>query len=165
MWSHYGDQHNGVCIEYDTMFGHHPTLRNVNYKAPRSIHASDLLKWKVHGSEEAAAHIRDAYFFAKAPDWSYEEEWRYINDRHGVDHATLKLTGIYFGLRCQPIVRSIFMSILPKETTFREVFAKPESFNLDSRWLDRSEEIAMAQGTSAYLDFTEHLRVAKGDID
>jgi hypothetical protein len=165
MWSHYADQHRGVCIEYDTTWGNHTNLRRVNYNTPRSISAADLLDWKVHGSAEAEARVREAYFFAKALDWSYEEEWRYIHEKHGVDHATLKVTGVYFGLRCLPIVRSIFMSVLPRETTFREVYAKRESFDLDSRWLDRSEEISMAQATSAYLDFADQINAAKRNID
>jgi hypothetical protein len=161
MWSHYADQHQGLCIEYDTSRLEHPNLQAVNYEALRSISVTDLLRWKVDNSPEAEARVRDTYFLSKAADWKYEEEWRYIYWKQGVDHATLKVTGIYFGVRCPPIVRSIFVRILPGGTTFREVFPKQDSFELESRFLDPGEEVAMAQGSSAYLDFAAHMEIAR----
>jgi hypothetical protein len=161
MWSHYANQHHGICIEYDTTRLEHPNLQPVNYGAQRSIAATDLLNWKVDGCPKAEAHIRETYFLSKAVDWTYEHEWRDINDSHGEYAATLKVTAIYFGIRCPPIVRSIFMHVLPRETIFHEVFTKRDSFELSSRLLDRSEEIALAQGSSAYLDFSEQKTAAK----
>ncbi len=157
MWSHYAAQHQGVCIEYDTRWCEHPGLQPVDYEASRSIKASDLYQWKVNGSAEASARVRHTYYFAKAPDWAYEHEWRYVQHKYGELPATLKAAGIYFGSRCPQIVRVIFMSLLSKETTYWEVFAKPDSFDLDCRYLNRSEEIAMARGSSAYLDFSEFM--------
>src|SRR3954471_5525958 len=41
MWSHYADNHRGVCIEFDLAEGSYPSLQPVNYRAPRRIKASD----------------------------------------------------------------------------------------------------------------------------
>lgn len=75
MWSHYADNHRGMCIEFDTTELPHPNLRAVEYRAPRRVRASDLFKWKRRQSADAEQRIRDTYFFAKAGPWRYEKEW------------------------------------------------------------------------------------------
>lgn len=76
MWSHYADNHHGICIEYDTEKNDCCTLNSVDYSGQRSIKASDLMQSELHGSIEAWQEIQKAYFFKKASDWKYEEEWR-----------------------------------------------------------------------------------------
>ena len=44
MWSHYADNHRGMCIEFDTTELPHPNLRAVEYRAPRRVRASDLFE-------------------------------------------------------------------------------------------------------------------------
>jgi hypothetical protein len=83
MWSHYANYHRGICIEFDTAELLHPNLKPVNYRAPRSIRASDLLAWKQQNSAEAAQRILDTYFYAKAAPWRYEREWRDLGDTNG----------------------------------------------------------------------------------
>jgi hypothetical protein len=44
MWSHYADEHRGICVEYDTTDQEHCNLRPVGYRAPRAVKASDLAR-------------------------------------------------------------------------------------------------------------------------
>jgi Protein of unknown function (DUF2971) len=53
MWSHYADDHRGVCIEYDTTELDHSRIGAVDYRSPRSIKASDLVEGKIRHSIEA----------------------------------------------------------------------------------------------------------------
>ena len=72
MWSHYGAEHQGICIEYDLSDGACDNIQRVSYNSQRSIRCSDLVQWKSHGSEAARKAVWDAYFFTKAPQWKYE---------------------------------------------------------------------------------------------
>ena len=39
MWSHYADEHRGICLEYDTTKIPHPAIAPVDYHSPRSVKA------------------------------------------------------------------------------------------------------------------------------
>jgi Protein of unknown function (DUF2971) len=95
MWSHYADQHQGICIEFDTQRFAHPNLEPVSYDSPRSVRASDLLRWKIHQCREAERRIYETYFFTKAPQWSYEHEWRDIIESHGAAETSFDITALY----------------------------------------------------------------------
>jgi hypothetical protein len=66
MWSHYGDQHRGLCLEYDTSLWDIPTLGSVDYRAPCALRAHDLLCWKLNGDAESERKVRHTYFRAKS---------------------------------------------------------------------------------------------------
>jgi hypothetical protein len=98
MWSHYADEHRGICLEYDTRHIPHPGIAAVDYSSPRSVKASDLIKWKIEGSSEAERRVHNRYFFAKSPQWQYEKEWRDIGQSSGVVETSFPITAIHFGL-------------------------------------------------------------------
>ncbi|HEY1928277.1 MAG TPA: DUF2971 domain-containing protein [Caulobacteraceae bacterium] len=66
MWSHYADEHRGICIEYDTRDQDHPHLAPVSYRAPRAIKTSDLIRWKARDDEAAKRRVIQTYFYAKS---------------------------------------------------------------------------------------------------
>jgi hypothetical protein len=77
MWSHYADNHKGLCIEYETRLLSLPNaiglLHPVNYHpehfdATEYFRSDDYNNWMLW---IAACH--------KSPEWSYEREWRYID--------------------------------------------------------------------------------------
>ena len=80
MWSHYAQNHTGICIEYDTqeLFKQREMklfLNPVIYKAKRFdlTHHLDPVGMRdpnVIGPILASCH--------KSPDWSYEKEWRLV---------------------------------------------------------------------------------------
>jgi hypothetical protein len=107
MWSHYADMHRGLCIEYE--FENHKCmgLKEVTYKADRSIKISDLIDWKINKSAAAHRNIIDTYFYAKSRQWRYEKEWRDIQPKSGAKPSPFfKITGVHFGLRCDSSVRT-----------------------------------------------------------
>jgi DUF2971 family protein len=105
MWSHYADRHRGLCIEYDTNINNCPDIKPVDYSDAQGINISELIQWKLHNSSEAEKNVLETYFFAKSPSWSYEKEWRVICERNGVKEAPFRISGVYFGLKCDSAVR------------------------------------------------------------
>lgn len=113
MWSHYADEHRGVCIEYDTKGHCCDRLGPVDYDSSRTITLNDIAEWKLSFSEVARTKIVDAYFFAKQSQWGYEKEWRDISHSDGQrDQPFKKISAIYFGYRCPEAVKRAVIGIL-----------------------------------------------------
>ena len=68
VWSHYADEHRGICIEFDT---DHIDIRNNLLKPVTYSNAVPTLKHSSWADEREA-------FFNKTEEWAYEREWRYI---------------------------------------------------------------------------------------
>ncbi|MEV4934134.1 DUF2971 domain-containing protein [Sphingobium sp. LSP13-1-1.1] len=156
MWSHYADQHKGICIEYSTKNHNFPNLGKVNYNSRRSISANDLYRWKVRGDKAAAKRVYNTYFFSKAPEWGYEEEWRDIADKAGVHHREFEITAIYFGIRTDPVWESAIVKMLNKDRDIKLFKVSPgeEHFELLADEVDRQkiEEQGIAQPNRAIID-------------
>jgi len=104
MWSHYGDEHRGLCIEYDTSDTAFKDIRPVSYSAPRAVRVSELIEWKIRGSAAARESIVQTFFFSKAPQWRYEREWRDLAVSAGAVSAPAYVDAVIFGLRCDHTV-------------------------------------------------------------
>jgi len=111
MWSHYADEHRGLCFEFDTTEIPHEHLSAVSYEGARSVKASDIYAWKMHGDEVAAKRAFEIHFYSKAPDWKYEQEWRDVSDKPG-QCGDYRVTGIYFGFRCDHAARVAIVKML-----------------------------------------------------
>ena len=72
MWSHYGDQHQSVCVGFDADLLSDCTI--TNSKDYPIYHGLD----KVIYTRDRPHEGREAYFH-KAADWAYEEEYRLIS--------------------------------------------------------------------------------------
>ena len=101
MWSHYGDQHRGICIGYSAPAD--VQLDPVSYGGARSIKAS-VIRNMVDGDAAAARAVDQAVLLKKARDWRYEREWRLIGER-GLHDSPLELEEVVFGMRCPPTVQ------------------------------------------------------------
>lgn len=149
MWSHYADEHRGICVEYDTTDQEHPNLGPVSYRAPRAVKASDLARWK--GSDDAAAKDRvlQTYFYAKSSEWKYEKEWRDVRDGNGVKELPFRITAIHFGLRCDHAVISSMVRLLNDQSQIKLYTIRPkeETFKLRRSRLG-SEDIAEINATA-----------------
>lgn len=103
MWSHYGDKHKGICIEFET--------DEIDLKNSRE----NLLPSKVNYSLEFPEHdpfiehdMRSLYdsfrtniLLTKAKVWEYEHEFRFLSGRHGKHHFNQKaIKKIIFGAQC-----------------------------------------------------------------
>src|SRR3546814_2246259 len=78
MWSHYAQQHEGVCLEFSTPENVARNLLRVRYGADRSIPLSELYAWKVEHNADARERVLNLAFLSKAQAWEYEREWRIL---------------------------------------------------------------------------------------
>lgn len=143
MWSHYGDQHKGVCIGYSIPDDTAANLHKVNYGGARFIAASAVAAMP-RGDQDAKRRVDEAFLTRKAYDWRYEREWRLIGDR-GFQDSPLRLEEIIFGLRCANTVRFTVVSALnsrPGRIKFYEIEEQSGKFLLSRRPLYTDELMA-----------------------
>ena len=113
MWGHYADSYKGICLEFRLGLDPFNKLHRVNYATafplPKLI---DILKRK-----DAQHEMMHTVYCTKSIDWSYEKEWRAVNEVARIsrkfDSSSLK--AIYLG---------------PKATT--ETYEKVNSLVTDS---------------------------------
>jgi Protein of unknown function (DUF2971) len=118
MWSHYGDEQRGLCIEYVTTGHHCKSLMPVDYGGSGDIKISDIYRWKIEKSGDAERAIRKAFFHSKARDWRYEREWRDVANAADPRDSPLKaISAVYFGMRCDPAVSTSVVMLFSKATT------------------------------------------------
>jgi hypothetical protein len=103
MWSHYGDQHKGVCIGYSVPPDKKDKLYKVNYGGSRLITASKVAAM-LQGDADARREVDKAVLMRKAGCWRYEREWRFIGSR-GIQTSPLEFVEITFGMRCAASVK------------------------------------------------------------
>lgn len=116
MWSHYGDQHRGLCLEYDTSgLGPSDDAHRVQYGASREIYTSEIHKWIIEGDTRSAEKVKRACLLTKSDEWKYEEEWRLFGSL-GSAKTKLRLKSITFDMRCPPSIRYTVMK------TFKELY-------------------------------------------
>jgi len=158
MWSHYADEHRGLCIEYDTSGGACPEIQPVNYRKPRSIKVSDLVDWKINKLAAAERSILDTFFFSKASQWRYEKEWRDIRLSAGSSPAPYRISAIYFGLRCDVSVITTIVKLhvsAEPAINFYDIYPLDDSFRLKRRLVDTDEIEATGLRSSTLLDFKD----------
>lgn len=141
LWSHYGSQHQGMCIEFDTSGTKLDRLRPVDYYSPRSLRAHDILRWKCDGDESARLRIEHVYFYSKAPQWAYEREWRDISDRPGVNASNFNVSAIHFGMRSDRVWKWMLTKTLhlDRQILLYDVYADEHTFSLHRTEVDRDE--------------------------
>jgi hypothetical protein len=138
MWSHYGDQHAGLCIGYSAPPD--VELEPVAYGGKRSMKAS-LVRDMVDGDKAAANAVDEAVLLKKAQAWRYEREWRLIGDR-GLQNSPLELEEVVFGMRCPTTVRftvAMALSTRSRPVKFYEIREKPGTFLLQKVVADLDE--------------------------
>jgi hypothetical protein len=88
MWSHYADNHRGICLE----FGVDNPLFS---KALRVVYASKYPLWIPHEFEAQQASTI-AMILTKAEDWVYEKEFRLISIPSGPENHWLRTQEDFF---------------------------------------------------------------------
>ncbi|VXC20433.1 conserved hypothetical protein [Luteimonas sp. 9C] len=156
MWSHYGAQHTGVCLEYSTRDHVAKNLLMVRYDAPRSVSLQDLYDWKLKGDFAARKRVLETSFLAKAPAWSYEEEWRCLARSSGPHSVPFDLAAIYFGERCNSSVRTAIVKTMhdrSKPLHFYDVSFSQDNFALRRDEVDLEEVLQVGLRPSPALLF------------
>jgi len=96
MWSHYAENHQGICLEFDGMSDFIAPAMQVRYSKDRPT--INRLR------EKSSIQMMEKALLTKSIQWDYEYEWRIIHQVAGCgpvsfDHNTL--TGIIFGAACK----------------------------------------------------------------
>lgn len=157
MWSHYADEHRGICIEYDTQVLPHKGLWPIKYGGARAVRASELHRWIVAQDADAAQAVFNTYFLSKALDWKYEQEWRDISGRAGAAATSYPVRSITFGLRCDPAVKKavVLMHRPSDKVEFYDVCLLKSDFSLRRYEIDDSEDRATGVRQSPFLAFKD----------
>ena len=98
MWSHYADQHRGVCIGYSVPDHAETNLQKVRYRGSRLVRAFSVAAM-LEGFQDARDDVDQAVLLRKAGSWNYEREWRLFGPL-GLQDSPLELEEIIFGMRC-----------------------------------------------------------------
>jgi hypothetical protein len=143
MWSHYGDQHRGLCIGYSIPKAAEGDLHKISYGGSRKIEAS-AVNAMLEGDADARAQVDKAVLTRKAASWRYEREWRLLGLR-GLQRSPLELEEIIFGMRCPDAVRFAVVKALTtrsRAVKFYEIREKRGSFLLAKRALQMGELVS-----------------------
>jgi len=157
MWSHYADQHRGVCVGYDVSELPAVALHKVSYGESRSISAKDIQAWLVDGNELARRAIAIACLRTKAKEWRYENEWRLLGSV-GLQDAGLHLRSITFGMRCKIELQYAIMKSLEglsRKPKYFEMTQPDDRFQLKRRSVDASEVLAELPQDSIAGEFAD----------
>lgn len=138
MWSHYAEQHNGICVGYSLQRKPIPVIKKVKYGGNRIITTSLIEKAVVQNDENSSELLDSKVLLTKAPQWKYEHEWRLLGNR-GIQDSPLALTDITFGLRCpSAIVHAIISALEQRQSKvkFFEMIEVHGEFKLRRREVD-----------------------------
>ena len=139
MWSHYGDQHNGICAGYSVPPEAKPGLHKIRYGGSRKVLASDVAL--MENDSGARGRVDEAVLLRKAASWRYEREWRLIGKR-GAQDSPLELEEIIFGIRCKSTVKYTIVQALAnrgRPVRFFEMREVSGTFRLRKYALDTDE--------------------------
>jgi len=139
MWSHYGDQHNGICAGYSVPAGAEADLHKIRYGGSRKVLASDVAV--MENDSAARGRVDEAVLLRKAASWRYEREWRLIG-RRGAQNSPLELEEVVFGIRCKSTVKFTIVQALAnrgRPVRFFEMREVSGTFHLRKYALDTDE--------------------------
>lgn len=135
MWSHYADQHQGFCVEFNrdknNSLGSRKTLP-VRYTTKLPIFTLQDL---ITGSKNSRKEYLRSLVLSKANEWNYEREWRYINENGNCTiNLNSRITAIIFGARMPESHKSTLIEIVNKYydgVEFKQVVLKNDGFGLE----------------------------------
>lgn len=147
MWSHYADNHKGLCLGYTIPDKAKDNIQPINYTSDtRDIKVSQILDM-LNGNEKAKREIEKSIFLRKASPWRYEKEWRMISNV-GKQNASIYLSDIFFGMRCKDttiytVMKSMQDRKLPVK--FWQITGTPQKFTL--------QKVTIALDDEDYRDY------------
>lgn len=134
MWSHYAQQHRGICIEFEraptNILGEIAITLPVRYSIKAPIIDAKLYR---NATEEEKAEIEQSLVLTKASDWVYEREWRIIKNEcaNSSQYLNCEIRSITLGLRTEEDAIA-HISSLAKTRGFavKKATLKPNEFGL-----------------------------------
>jgi len=130
MWSHYTDGHTGFCIEFER--SENNDLGNWDYCLPVTYDAVEIPCFDSKSIKEKASVAK--IVSSKAPNWSYEKEWRLIVDHEYADALISlpgKITTVIFGCKMDTTRRRTIANILSIDVSYCEAIQLKNSFGFD----------------------------------
>jgi len=107
MWSHYGNQHKGFCIEFVRLSNN--LLGKIEVTRPVDYYCDYPEVEPLNSSGNIDRSIFRKMLFTKAKDWSYEKEWRLTYDEgNNTEPLPADISSIIFGLRMPKGIRIPF---------------------------------------------------------
>ncbi len=91
MWSHYADNHKGVCIEVEVS---EDKVKEITY-----IEKIPSMEEILNKNQDDKAKTAKAILSTKLNQWEYENEWRVFEKSEFKKVG--KITAVYFGLKCE----------------------------------------------------------------
>ena len=160
MWSHYGEQHHGVCIGYSVPKRTASDIHKVRYGGSRLVEASKVAAM-LAGDDGARVQVDEAVLLRKAGSWRYEREWRLIG-RRGLQNSPLELEEVIFGMRCkEPVKYAVVKALEGRAGKVRFYFMSevPGTFRLKKYPLNDDGELLLyfpRPNLSIYEVFAHH---------
>ncbi|MFT5806271.1 MAG: hypothetical protein ACI9LG_000524 [Moritella dasanensis] len=141
MWSHYAENHQGICIEYaPDMMNEEEDIQKTCFKVDY-LPAKDIsfniyelfAKCSNNHNNKQFQQLMWTLALTKSDDWKYEEEWRLIHNKNGIfRYSPLAIKGIYFGLKCGVEEKRAIRNILgDKLMSFFQMVKSSEGLSLD----------------------------------
>lgn len=109
MWSHYANNHRGLCVEYDMKDVDEGHAKKIIYGGSRSLKVSLIDTWLTNG--QMPQEIENVCLLTKSGEWSYENEWR-IFGRIGVAGVEPTIKSIIFGMHCKDTTIALVVNSL-----------------------------------------------------
>ena len=159
MWSHYGDQHRGICIGYSVPERVAETIHKVEYRGGRLVQAGRVAAM-LEGDEPARREVDEAVLLRKAGSWHYEREWR-LTGPPGLARSPLEMEEIVFGMRCKDSTKYAVIKALEgreHEVKFFEIREVRGKFGLRKRAMHDKGELFVSypvRAVSMYEDFAD----------
>jgi len=150
LWSHYGDQHRGLCIGYSFNRNPKPKLYKVIYGGDRRVSTSLIAKALLDNDSKSQELLDCNVLLRKAASWRYEREWRLLSKR-GVQDSPLSLKDVTFGLRCPiSVMHAIITALESREekVKFYQISEVRENFKLKRESVDIGEMQAFLPHTA-----------------
>jgi hypothetical protein len=127
MWAHYGGNHSGLALGFSVAEG--SKLANAEHTIPVSyvaerpvfetgfLHQISFYQTPSGGMESKSKFafndpVFRASFSTKPPGWSYEKEWRYVEEAGGLYDFPGPLSSVIFGLRMPKDRRDHYRKLL-----------------------------------------------------
>jgi len=125
MWSHYGDSHKGICIEFER------SVSNILGESDKCfpIQYSSFIKEIEYSNNR---NIITEIFKSKSDVWSYEKEWRLIlRDGKMLVDFPGEIKAVYFGLKTTDEDIKKIKNIFKYHIKYYKAYVVPNYYKID----------------------------------
>jgi len=130
MWSHYGQNHEGICIGFD----------KEDLKKTKNLVKVKYVKNTPTYCFDKNNRVTEKYFYKhKYYQWSYEKEWRLILPYHKSQcmHFPAKIKAIFFGAKVNSDLMNACIEKTPSEISIFRFSLSNKDFKLHSEQILR----------------------------